>query len=188
MSKYELSVGTLLIQLLIAHIAIFVITVVWFRKDLAEWTKKQPITYVTLFILGNFWPLTWIAYLVYATCSYFGAVVQQQRLLDLIDENANLEGQIERLKDQLAEIRDEELCHRSREETKELLKTAAEVSAGFNSLKSPTSLPPYTPDVWKAIKELRNRVRAVETYLGKWDRSGTWIDYLEQREAEEKAP
>jgi len=132
--------GTLIFVGLFAHLIIFTFTNIWFRKDLAEWTKKQPITHVTLFILSNLWPLTWLAYLVYSLCAYCGAVIQQQRLQDLVNENNELLTENNKLRIELESLRVHQESHRKR-------------------------LPPYTPDVWKAILELERRLNGTESYI-----------------------
>ena len=69
MTADELRTFTLLTVMLTAHVGLFTLTTLWFRKDTAECSKKMVVPNIVLFFLGNLWPLTWTAYLVYASCA-----------------------------------------------------------------------------------------------------------------------
>lgn len=185
----HIDTGTLIFVVLFVHLIVFTFTNIWFRKDLAEWTKKQPITHVTLFILSNLWPLTWMAYVIYAGCTFVWGARQQKRLQDLVDENNRLTDEIAALK---ASVNVVNQAYEAR---------CAEIEAlRVHQESHRKHLPPYTPDVNKSIRELElklegsvpsellERIFVIEDYLAKWGASGTWIEHIQNRAAKDKDP
>lgn len=185
----HLDAGTLIFIGLFVHLIFFLFTNTWFRKDLTDWTKKQPITHVTLFILSNLWPLTWTAYAIYAGCTFVGRAHQQKRLQDLVDENNRLTDELAALK---AAVNVVNQSYEAR---------CAELAAlRVHQESHRKHLPPYTPDLNNSIRnlelklegaapsELLKRIFVIEDYLAKWDASGTWIEHIQGREAKKKDP
>lgn len=185
----NIDAGTLIFIGLFVHLVFFLFTNTWFRKDLTEWTKKQPITHVTLFILSNLWPLTWMAYVIYAGCTFVWGARQQKRLQDLVDENNRLTDEIAALK---ASVNVVNQAYEAR---------CAEIEAlRVHQESHRKHLPPYTPDVNKSIRELElkleglvhsellERMFVIEDYLAKLGASGTWIEHIQNRAAKDKDP
>ena len=165
MTADELRAFTLLTVMLTTHFGLFTLTNLWFRKGLNEQTSKEFSVRLSLFVIGNLWPITWTAYLIYVSCDKISSVMRHRRVQKLVHECnrlekevADKEGELERLKDSRAEL--EEIIVRQTAEIREL-------EASDNS---PTSLPPYTPDVWKAIRELERRLNGTESYIKHRDR------------------
>jgi len=166
MTADELRAFTLLTVMLAAHAGLFTLTNLWFRKGMAECTKKMAVPNIALFFLGNLWPLTWTTYLIYVSCDWVTGRMRMSRINELIKENNQLEEAYASLREQLAELRAIEIHRKSHEDARSFLKKAKEVSDGLRSLEDPrTELPPYTPDVWKAIRELERRLNGTESYI-----------------------
>ena len=180
MTADQLRAFTLLTVMLTAHVGLFTLTNLWFRKGMAKCSEKTVAPNIVLFFLGNLWPLTWTAYLVYASCAWVTGRMRMSRINELIKENNQLEESLTlsrntvsdleeayvSLREQLAELRAIEIHRKSHEDARSFLKKAKEVSDGLRSLEDPrTELPPYTPDVWKAIRELERRLNGTESYI-----------------------
>lgn len=205
------------------HVFMFTGTLTYFQKDLPEDTRSQPITKITLFILGNIWPLTWMAWSVYAICYKISCVKRNQRIQKLVDKNTKLLDEIHAIEKELKHQQEvnrklEEEIHQNSHKLS--LQTVGQTIAQLedqdrkrreselakkrhpNSSKKPhprEELPPYSPDVWKAIRklemmlenaipsELLKRIHMIENYLAKWDGTGDWNEYLKSLNEDEEA-
>lgn len=198
----HLDTRTLVIVLVATHIGLVSITCIYFWNALTELAKTQTTPKIALFLLGNVWPLTWTCYLAYVFCDHIGWRQRMGRIQMLVDENNRLQKEIDRLREQQKRLDGDvtivgdgyiNLPHQSIDADK-----LVEMLEWFDQVRnSPTPLPPYTPDVWKAIRELQKRTNKtelqldgmvacellqrmfmIEAYLDKGNGSGSWTEHL----------